>query len=58
MEESSELAVKDFLAERGGQDRSGDTKHRLPWIWLATSEQSGMQVNDGELPANIFAGLV
>lgn len=48
MVRAADEKVRDFLAERGGKERSGDTTRRIPWIWYATSEQSGLKITDGE----------
>lgn len=49
MERAAGDRVRDFIAERNGKERSGDTTRRIPWIWFATSEHAGLTITDGAL---------
>lgn len=47
IENASDAKAREFLAERHGAKRSGETTRQIPWIWYATSEQTDLKVTDG-----------
>ncbi|KZV59848.1 hypothetical protein PENSPDRAFT_537814, partial [Peniophora sp. CONT] len=46
MEAAAGDKAKEFIAERTGAERSGDTTRQISWIWYATSEESGLAITD------------